>query len=251
MVLVYFADDSLFCKVSFLKCQDLCEGAALMKNPVPSLLSLVVCTVTFSDTLMSLGSLIHTYITTYWKNLMEKCHKSPNPSWRQGCRFNFNSGKSNVCISLWMRPATGRPAVWQAASLAGLPETRGPSAGWVHTLASGVTDGIQPLPARGCSTAKGLGNSQLERLLRHRQTSVHTSRLHWGSESLCAKPSLWASKRQWCNHITMLSWECPLIRQESQFPLLSSTDQVPSEENLFAHGTSDIRARVSVGRGSP
>lgn len=63
--------------------------------------------------------------------------------------------------SLWMRRAADRTAVWQAALSTGVSETRGPSTlqgdpSWVHTLASGVTDGIQPLPAKGSGTAKGL-----------------------------------------------------------------------------------------------
>lgn len=149
IVLVYFADDSPCCKVSFLKCQEFCEGAALMKNPVASL--------HFQKRSCRLEA---SYIPRITSGKVEKCHKSTNPSWRQGCRFNFSSGGSNVCISLWMRRAADRPAVWQAAFSTGLPETRGPSTsqngtGWVHTLASGVTDGIQPLPAKGCKHGQG------------------------------------------------------------------------------------------------
>lgn len=62
----------------------------------------------FLETLMSLGSLIHTTYYHLLENVVEKCHKSTNPSWRQGGRFNFSSGGSNICISLWMRrPLTG------------------------------------------------------------------------------------------------------------------------------------------------
>lgn len=80
----------------------------------------------FSETLMSLGSLIHTTYYHLLDNVVEKCHKSTNPSWRQGCRFNFSSGGSNVCISLWMRRAADRPAVWQAAFSAGTPRNPRP-----------------------------------------------------------------------------------------------------------------------------
>lgn len=72
----------------------------------------------------------------------------------------YSSGGSNGCILLWMRRAADGPAVWQAALSTGLPETWGPStwqngAGWVHTLASGVTDGIQSLPAKGLRCGQG------------------------------------------------------------------------------------------------
>lgn len=60
-----------------------------------------------------------------------------------------------------MRTAADRPSASQAALSSGVTETRGFSPphrnpSWAHTLASGVTDGIQPPPEEGCSSADGL-----------------------------------------------------------------------------------------------
>lgn len=66
------------------------------------------------------------------------------------------------CVhSLWMGRAAKRPSARQAAHSTGASETSGPSTSksnpsWVHTLASRLTDGIQPLPAKAASKAKGL-----------------------------------------------------------------------------------------------
>ena len=94
-----------------------------------------------------------------------------------------------VCVRvhyLWMRSAADRPSARQAALSMGVTETRGPSTSqsspsWVHTLASRVTDGIQPLPAKGGSSANGL-TTHSERthalipmhLYTHTHTNTHT-----------------------------------------------------------------------------
>lgn len=83
----------------------------------------------------------------------------------------------SLCVGdLWMRTAADRPSASQAALSSGVTETRGFSPphrnpSWAHTLASGVTDGIQPPPEEGCSSADGL---TARRESTHAPIPIHT-----------------------------------------------------------------------------
>lgn len=85
----------------------------------------------------------------------------------------------SLCVGdLWMRTAADRPSASQAALSSGVTETRGFSPphrnpSWAHTLASGVTDGIQPPPEEGCSSADGL-TARREHTCSNSHTHTHT-----------------------------------------------------------------------------
>lgn len=135
---------------------------------------------------------------------------------------------------------------WQAFCLTGCsllrghrgfsPPHRNPS--WAHTLASGVTDGIQPPPEEGCSSADGL---TARRESTHAPIPIHT---HTHARTACITPEHTAFTKHtctlFCQHVfpaytrrdththphpyphTHTGWVYPFInKDESQFPLLS------------------------------
>lgn len=150
----------------------------------------------------------------------------------------------SLCVGdLWMRTAADRPSASQAALSSGVTETRGFSPphrnpSWAHTLASGVTDGIQPPPEEGCSSADGL---TARRESTHAPIPIHT---HTHARTACITPEHTAFTKHtctlFCQHVfptytrrdththphpyphTHTGWVYPFInKDESQFPLLS------------------------------
>lgn len=150
----------------------------------------------------------------------------------------------SLCVGdLWMRTAADRPSASQAALSSGVTETRGFSPphrnpSWAHTLASGVTDGIQPPPEEGCSSADGL---TARRESTHAPIPTHT---HTHARTACITPEHTAFTKHtctlFCQHVfpaytrrdththphpyphTHTGWVYPFInKDESQFPLLS------------------------------
>lgn len=144
----------------------------------------------FSETLMSLGSLIHTTYYHLLENVVEKCHKSTPHGVKVVGSISAQVEVTFASHCEWDGPLTGLLfgrllSRRDSPKPEALPPRRMAQAGSIR-LPPGSPMASNLFQKRAASTANGLGNSQLERPLRHRQTSVHTPHGRLGFwEPLC------------------------------------------------------------------
>lgn len=116
-----------------------------------------------------------------------------------------------------MRTAADRPSASQAALSSGVTETRGFSPphrnpSWAHTLASGVTDGIQPPPEEGCSSADGL---TARRESTHAPIPIHT---HTHTCTACITPEHTAFTKHTCTLFCQHVFLCVYTQRHAHTP---------------------------------